>query len=227
METATLTLLPQEASEASPGGANHAPVIFSSLHDALNQMLEFLRIHRQTPDNKLAHKEARKVLKDIYGFLSPESREAVDVAFKPIGFLNFVSENTFPVIATTISAIHVSMMENALEPMATQPPPTPPSATGQSPAAQPSATPPAIGSGMRGCGCGTPGCNRGGSIKMSPGFLQKVRKLMGGVSIPKKEFVSEHTHLVNILTQKKGLKKEAAKQAKELAATLSASRGSR
>ena len=130
-------------------------VVQSALFQA---MADFLKTNANTSSQQLL----RATMAELYGRLSPSDRQSVDDSFRPSGFLNFIN---LPGKITHNWCMLVGQRLEGAEDSLLQPPSV-------SVAAQAST------GGARGCGCGTPGCNRGGAVKLSPGFLAKVRKII-------------------------------------------------
>lgn len=121
-------------------GVPSAPVVFITLSDFLHSTLAIIPT-----------RNGKKNTRDMFGELSPADRQAIDEAFSPIGFLNFLMNQPPQQTASILSGLTASHMTGGGH---------------------------LRGRATRSCGCETDGCDRGSGAKMSPGFLAKVRKLL-------------------------------------------------
>ena len=172
-ETATLTLA--DGAESNPGGSVEHTTAAGQIYAAPSQsqiavaMMNALASYTSSRMNAGTQKLTKAVLVDLFGRLTPADRQDVDDSFRPQGFLNTVANSKLsPEVAMEIGR----RLHGADDVLVTNPPnpvmPNQASGSGRG--------------GCRGCGCGTPGCNKGGAAKLSPGFLAKVKKhLKGGV----------------------------------------------
>ena len=140
------------------------PVIPMAFSEAQRIMLQGLAIFMNTRKTKKLLDVTMAGIAKLYQQLSPEDREALDEGSGEAGF-------EAGVYAPELFSRDIPKQQEWAKTLATFLA-TQRSATG---AGLP-ATSATSATGCRGCGCGTPGCNKGGGAKLSPGFLAKVRR---------------------------------------------------
>jgi hypothetical protein len=152
------------------------PIVTMPFAQAQSIMVGGLMNFLKTPRKTLRLlKDTMAGITRAFGLLSPENRELLNIASGEAGFLAGVNTPILYPRDTERQTEWATKLGNFISTQRGTPSSSDVGNQGQPEQEQEQEQPTG---GCRGCGCGTPGCNKGGGAKLSPGFLAKVRKLL-------------------------------------------------